>query len=202
MVKMIELVVTDREGRVIRRVAVNEDLFNKALERSNNDFSTAWFIRILRALFEPLSTSGVSSASYTDTTGTARTQDFKKPMYSTGTGCPSLNDFLSTVSCYNRLWVSCGTGTTPPTRTDYKLESEVAEGVASLTVSEDIGVITVAGAFTFTADTVISEIGLKWEGTVSGSSTCGKVLLDRTVLSTPITVPAGTTLTVVYRFRL
>jgi len=202
MVKMIELVVTDREGRVIRRVAVNEDLFNKALERSNNDFSTAWFIRILRAVFEPLSTSGVSSASFTDTTGTARTQDFKKPMYPASSSSPILIDFFNTAYCYNRLWVSCGTGTTPPTRTDYKLENEVAEGVASLTASEDIGIITVAGAFTFTADTVISEIGLKWEGVVNSSSICGKVLLDRTVLDTPITVPAGTTLTVVYRFRL
>jgi hypothetical protein len=199
---MIELIVTDREGRVIRRVAINEDLFNEALKRDSNDFSTAWFIRILRALFEPLSTSGVSNASFTDTTGTARTQDFKKPMYPSNSTAPALSDFLNTGYCYNRLWVSCGTGTTPPTRTDYKLESEVAEGVASLTVSEDIGIITVAGAFTFTADMVISEIGLKWEGVVSGYSLCGKVLLDRTVLDTPITVPAGTTLTVVYRFRL
>jgi hypothetical protein len=204
MVKMVEVVVTDRDGRVVKRVAVNEDLFSEALKRrvegNSGDTATAWFLRILLAIFTPVTASSAVSTSYIDTTGTSRSQSFKTIMYPYNYTSPNLSNFFNTGYCNNRLWVGYGSSSAPPTRTDYKLGSKLNEGLAGVTANEEQGTLTISASFTMSADTTIYEVGLEWEACVALYNICGRVLLDRTVFPNGITVLAGQTITIVYRF--
>jgi hypothetical protein len=197
---MVEVVVTDRDGRVVNRVAVNEDIFNYVLERVREnplDLATAWFLRVMRAILEPTPVGGVTSATFTDTTGTSRTQGIKR---NTAVTLPHDEHFLNVHTCNNRLWIGYGDSSTPPTRTDFRLGRKLGEGIAGVTADEVQGTLTISASFTMSADTAIYEIGLEWEGTVSGHNVCGRVLLDRTVFPEGILVRAGQTVTIVYRF--
>jgi hypothetical protein len=195
---MVELIVTDGDGRVVGRVVYNEDLFWEYVRRvgASPDRGTRWGVRIFEALFAPTGVGGTTTFTAVDTTGTSRTQNIKVSM---GSGVSS---FLNTYYCVNRLWVSYGTGTAPPTPDDYKLASKVAEGLAGVTGDDLQGTVTISASFTMTQDTTIYEVGLEWEGAVAGASTCGRFLIDRTVFPEGLTVRAGQTLTVIYRFVL
>jgi hypothetical protein len=200
MFKMVEVIVTDRDGRVVKRVAVNEDLFNYVLEKVKDkplDLTTVWFLRIMRGIFGATPVGGTWSETFTDTSGTSRTQNIKR---NTGTTSGPDDHFFNTAVCNNRLWITYGTDSTPPTRTDYKLGNKLAEGVAGVTEDETQATVTISASFTMSADTTIYEVGLEWEAAVLGYSNCGRVLLDRTVFPGGIIVSAGQTITVVYRF--
>jgi hypothetical protein len=208
MVKMVEVIVRDPDGRVVKRVAVNEDLFNHVLEKIKErplDLATVWFLRILSAIFQPIAAGGTASASFVDSTGTSRSHNVKQPLYMVvGSSCYPANNFFSTYSCNSRLWVSYGSSSVAPTRSDYKLGNKLGEGLAGVAVDETGGTVTISASFTMTADTVIYEVGLEWEAQVGGGGTasvvCGRVLLDRTVFPNGITVLANQTITIVYRF--
>jgi hypothetical protein len=195
---MIEIIVRDKDGRVIERREINRDLFEEYLKREaeSRDYATRWFLRLLFYLFKCTTVKGNESAPVTDTTGTARSIFMKKDVGATGL-------FNNTYYADVGFYIAVGTGTAPPTRDDFRLASKIAEGVASVSVTEDDGVITLTAGFTWTTGQTISEIGLEWLVNWSTTSPFNvRVLCDRTVLSPPITVPAGATLTVVYRFRL
>lgn len=99
-----------------------------------------------------------------------------------------------------------GTGTTPATLTDYKLESQITSGISAAysgnaSVDSD-GNLHKSAFYTITNtssdDITISEIG--YAERLSGSSTIGdsgisstsiSCLFDRTLLTNPITIPAG-----------
>ena len=89
-----------------------------------------------------------------------------------------------------------GSGRTPATIDDYKLESMITSGLsASIAKSIDSDNDTII-ALTFTntssADITIGEIG--YVGTVYIDNNFGGskyVLLERTVLDSPVTIPAG-----------
>ena len=195
---MIELIVTDKSGRVIERREINRDIFEEYLRReeASRDYSTRWFIRLLYGLFKYTNKDAIEEVGITDTTGTAISIRTK---YDTSTAHFFNNTYFGDIGFY----IGVGTGTTPPTRDDYKMERKIAEAYASASVNEDAGIITLTAGFTWTVDQTITEVGLEWLVNFSTTSpqNC-RVLCDRTVLDTPITVPAGTTLTVVYRFRL
>jgi hypothetical protein len=200
MVKMVEVIVRNPSGEVVKRVTVNEELFNYVLKKSmesRQDMTTAWFLRLMRAIFEPTGVGGPVSASTVDTGGTARTTGTKR---ATGGASPQDDMIWNTSYCNNRLWIGWGTSTTSPTRTDYKLGNKVAEGIAGVTHDETQGTVTISASFTMTTDTTIYEVGLEWEGTVATYNVCGRILLDRTVFSAGITVLANQTVTIVYRF--
>jgi hypothetical protein len=193
---MVEVIVRDPDGIVVNRVAVNEDLFNYVLERVKSrplDLATVWFLRIMRGLFGSVVVNGAWTETFTDTGGVSRTQYIKGPT-------STYAIFFTTYSCNNRLWIGYGNSSTPPTRTDYKLGNKLGEGVAGVTADETQATVTLSASFTMSADTTIYEVGLEWEAAVSGYSTCGRVLLDRTVFPNGILVKAGQTITVVYRF--
>jgi hypothetical protein len=194
---MVELIVTDGDGRVVGRVAYNEDLFWEYVRRvrANPDRGTRWGVRILEAIFAPAGVSGTTTFTAVDTSGTGRTQNIKTNMGTTAS-------FFNTYACANRLWVSYGTGTASPTPDDYKLVSKIAEGLAGATGDDLQGTVTISASFTMTADTTIYEVGLEWEGCVASNATCGRFLIDRTVFPNGLTVKAGQTLTVIYRFVL
>jgi hypothetical protein len=196
LVKMVEVIVTDRDGRVVKRVAVNEDLFNYVLEKARRslDLTLAWFLRIMRGIFGAITVGGAWSETYTDTTGTSRTQNIKANVSS------AYSLFFNTYGCNNRLWIGYGNSSTPPTRTDYKLGNKLNEGMVGITIKEAQGTLTLSASFTMGVDTTIYEVGLEWEACLAGSAGCGRVLLDRTVFPDGITVLAGQTITIVYRF--
>jgi hypothetical protein len=196
-VKMVELIVTDRDGRVVKRVAVNEDLFSEYVKRVSEspDRGTRWGVRLLEAVFAPAGVAGTTTFTVTDTGGASRTNNAK---FTAGTA----SGFFNTIVCANRLWIGYGTDATPPSPSDYRLGSKIAEGLATATGDDLQGTLTISASFTMTADTTIYEVGLEWEGTVSGHNVCGRVLIDRTVFPEGLVVRAGQTLTVIYRFVL
>jgi hypothetical protein len=195
---MVEVVVTDRDGRVVKRVAYNDDLFWEYVKRikANPDRGTRWGVRILEAVFAPAGVGGSTSFTATDTGGTSRTQSIKTNVGST------YYSFFNTYVCANRLWVGYGTDPTPPSPTDYKLGNKIAEGLAGVTGDDLQGTVTISASFTMTADTTIYEVGLEWEGCVASCNVCGRFLIDRTVFPGGLLVKAGQTLTVIYRFVL
>lgn len=100
--------------------------------------------------------------------------------------------------------ISVGTGSTSPTENDYNLESTITSGLSgSITTSQSLDAsnnpqVTFLVALTNTSSgsITVSEIGYKQRlGTSSTqgstSSTQGVFLFDRTVLTTPLTIPAG-----------
>ena len=195
----LELIILDGD-RVVRRVAVNEDLREEYLRRranGNGDMVTLWFFRVVAAMFEPLP-AGYSGTPivFTDVTGAVRNVRVK---YSAIYGDVIWNTYGS---AHNRFWISVGLVSVEPTPTDYKLGYKVAEVLATRYVDETPRTITLSGAITFTNDTTIYEVGLEWECNVGGVTTPGRILVDRTVFPDGIQVPAGRTLAVVYRITL
>jgi hypothetical protein len=196
--KMVELLVKDKDGRIVNRVAVNEKEFNRYIKKMNRkdnmDYSTRWFIRFIYNIFLPVSSGSSNIITWTDITGTSRTTLIKSNI--------SASILWTTSSCNFRMWISVGTSSTAPTRDDFKLGNKIAEGISSISVDETNGIITLSASFSFTSDTTIYEVGLDLEAAVGGQTTCGRVLFDRTVISNGIIVPAGQTLSVVYKFTL
>ena len=195
--KMVELVVTDKNGKIVKRVAYNEDLFWEYVRRVREkpDRGTRWGVRVLEALFAPAGVGGSTTFSVVDTGGSGRTQNVKG---SFGTNV----SFFNTNYCANRLWIGYGTNSTPPSPSDYKLGNKIAEGLAGVTGDDLQGTVTISASFTMTADTTIYEVGMEWEGCVGGHTTCGRILIDRTVFPGGLTVKSGQTLTIIYRFVL
>jgi len=91
-----------------------------------------------------------------------------------------------------------GTGTTPPAMSDYNLESPILDGTlsSSSTASPQKGFeqdhariyATHEVTNNSTSDVTVTEVGVF--GAVNASST-SVFMIDRTVLNTPITIPAG-----------
>lgn len=107
-----------------------------------------------------------------------------------------------------------GSGTTPATPDDYKLENPIATGLSvvapagvSFTRGDGYDEYSVTFGVTASADQVIiTEIGLKscsYTYIASGTqaNTYNYALFDRTVLDEPITIPAGQSKQVTYTIR-
>jgi len=103
----------------------------------------------------------------------------------------------------NRPQLALGGGSTPVSFTDYNLENNITgwlyqEGYEySYDETNFKGTFTFYRSFTFARETTINEAGLVWWFVDSGSSN-RRVMVDRIVLDTPITVPANRTLDVKY----
>jgi hypothetical protein len=202
---MISLEVFVLDGdRVVRRVAVNEDLREEYLRRrasGNGDMVTLWFFRVVAAIFEPVP-AGIHGTPFPfiDITGTSRSIRAKSVA---GTTVPAHEIIWNTSgAAHNRFWISVGLVNVDPTPTDFKLGYKVAEVLATRHVDESARTITLSGAITFTSDTTIYEVGLEWECNVAGATTPGRMLIDRTVFPDGIPVRANQTLSVVYRITV
>lgn len=98
-----------------------------------------------------------------------------------------------------------GTGTTPPTMDDYKLSGEIIKTLvssASCVTSVDDDGITVTTTYTLTntsdKEITIGEIAAF---TAAGSTT-NSVMMDRTVLDTPVTIEPGGVGQITYSIRM
>jgi hypothetical protein len=90
-------------------------------------------------------------------------------------------------------YIKCGTGTTAATEDDYDLEVEATDlscDVATTDISgSNTKIYTTSFSNTSDSDIMVTEIGF-FCNSYTGDG-YGKFLLDRIVLDTPITIPAG-----------
>lgn len=104
--------------------------------------------------------------------------------------------------------VCFGDGTTPPSKDDYKLSGNIISTITATVTqntTSDEGVTVHSAVYnvsnTGSEPITITEIGMfgYWYYNSSGSST---YLLERTVLDTPVTIPAGGIGQVTYTIRM
>lgn len=108
-----------------------------------------------------------------------------------------------------------GTGNTPATDEDIDLESQITSGlsVATPIITKDMDgtkcsvTLRYVVSNTTSADIIIKEVGMRC--TVSAGTSAGQttslgnkyILVDRTVLATPLTVPASSNAVLEYTFE-
>lgn len=119
------------------------------------------------------------------------------------------NTLNYSVAKVNNMGVYFGTGSTPASLTDYTLESPITKGLAFAGGIEKVpaykngkGEVIASYIVTNTSDAEISiwEIGC-FVPTQDGSNTSSyaMIMLERTVLTEPITIPAGEAKMVTYK---
>lgn len=105
-------------------------------------------------------------------------------------------------TAYNKIFCRLGTGTTAATEDDYWLETQDDNLTCSSAVAFETDINTKAYTFTFTNPTnsniTITEtaLGIKLDTNVLSENS--SIMLDRTVLDTPITFRAGETKAITY----
>lgn len=119
-------------------------------------------------------------------------------------GLVNMLNHMSTSGSNNTLYLKVGTGTTTPTGNDYELAT-VNTDISCDTVVAGVSANytkTYTGTFSnpTSSDIVVTELGLYgnvWRGNYENPVYID-CLFDRTVLSTPITIPAGESKTITY----
>jgi hypothetical protein len=103
----------------------------------------------------------------------------------------------------NNVKIAIGTSTTAPSINDYALGVQVASVAPSMSVftTSTSGYWQLAASFSFTQSYNITEFGIYQDFNDYGGAT-HTVLLNRDVISTPIQVVSGDTLTVTYQIRV
>jgi len=110
---------------------------------------------------------------------------------------------LATRSTDGLGYIILGSGTTEPTPEDYRLESQITTNLScdNVSVSRNTTVKTYTATFSNsgTSPITVTEIGyVSRTGYGTNPITYDDFLMDRTVLETPITIPAGESRTVTY----
>jgi len=183
-----------------RRVcAIGEELFKRYLEEKKrslkNDLGTDWFGRFLAALFKNTPLSGSETFDAYDTSGASHTIEVK--FYARS------YQFNATGDCDVGCYIGIGTGTTAPTKTDYKLASEVERKAASASYTDGGDYVKVCASFTLSTTTTIWEVGLYYKcGYDHGGSVGPIILLDRTVLDSGVDFEAGVPMGVCYKIAI
>jgi hypothetical protein len=184
---------------VPRKVAaVGEELFEEYLRKKQelypNDLGTDWFGRMMTLFFRNDAKGAAPSFTVVDPGGTSRTIFAKY-----GFGAVTGNGFLGNTSAYDcGAYIGIGTGTTTPTKQDYRLANEVARAAAGATYADGGTSFSISATFSLSSDTQITEVGLYYK-----EGYCGFMwLLDRTLLSPPVTFPANTPMVVNYVFAI
>jgi hypothetical protein len=116
----------------------------------------------------------------------------------------------------NVAGIQVGTGSTAATEDDYKLETQITSGVRASSTTQTCGVDSSGNPYleylftltnTTSSDITVREIGyvqqFRLADTQGGSqsSTARYLLLDRTVLDTPVTVPANDSAAIKYTLK-
>jgi hypothetical protein len=181
----------------IKVTSVAEDLFWKYLkereERYRYDLGTDWFGRMMATFFNYVPANTNENFSFVDINGTSRTKNVK---YNPGVSSP---DYLTdTYQTDVGAFIGIGTGTNPPGKQDYKLTNEVARQSAQGRYTDGSPYFSIIATFNLTSDIQVTEVGLYYKtGNVSYY-----VLLDHTLLSSPVLFPANTPMVVAYNFSI
>ena len=108
-----------------------------------------------------------------------------------------------------QFYVECGTGTTSPSGSDYKLENKLADGKADVTevsTTASPPYVKLSGTIDIPSDATVTEIGLSLECVVyepaSGTYPVRRILLIRDLLDTAIDVFAGDRIEVTYQINI
>lgn len=141
-------------------------------------------------------------SNYSRTLGSTSDESYWREMW-----CCARNA-LSTINSTSTLgngYLMLGTGTTAPAADDYHLESPITTNLSCDSVSVSRTSLTKTYTATFTnsgsSDITVTEVGFIVYIRYFNSNTSENsdhFLMDRTVLDTPITIPAGESRTVTY----
>lgn len=156
-----------------------------------NNFKKVLFGSLFSATVTRSSISQLGTVTIKDADG--NNQILRVDGYSLASMLGSLSTIKTTVGSPNsyNCHMRCGTGTTAPTLDDYALGNEITTGLSnSSAVASFTANNTKEYTATFTNETsnpiVINEVGI-----FCYNYSDVKYLIERTVLSTPITIPAG-----------
>lgn len=192
--KMIEIYKLKPKPK--RVAAVGERLFKMYLEAKKNelknDLATDWFGRWLARLLTYTALDGVESISVKRYDGTSITIYVKNR-------ASGYNVFANTENSEVGSYIGIGTSNTPPSKQDNALLGEVTRQKATASYVDGTDVVSVSASFSLASDTDIWEVGLYYKMYTGAGQL---VLLDRTVLSAPVTFPANTPMSVVYKFAI
>jgi len=160
----LQIQVFDPEGELIDERKVGEDLM---LDNFKN---------LIAAIFYP-ETSSLTTASVKDTGGVSRTLEvLLSTAYFGGTSPTGVR-------------IVVGSGTTTPARTDYKLESQVAEKVPAQSIAADA--ISWQAEILFTTSVTLSEAGMIGKYYSAAAAALVDVLLFRDLIDPALSIPAG-----------
>jgi hypothetical protein len=167
------------------------------IDSNDGDLFTAWILRLFHAMFAFVSAGTSPSFSVSDDTGATRSF-YLKAGFAVGVA-----HIFNTRFCPGGVRVRYGSGSTSPSRTDFRLVSEIfVDSNPRLFIDESRGFVMVVSDVVFSSDVTVCEVGLSFRGTVAGEGICGEFLLDRTVFSPCRVIPANTPYTVRYRVQL
>jgi len=174
----------ERVGKVVKWSSVDSDLFTRSI------------VLLFYHVLIPIARTDSAVLIARDDTGVDRFFYIKANM---GSGVYNL---FNTYNCPVGVSIRLGSGSSPPSRDDYRLESEVYV-ITNPTVRYDIpeGFVVIEVNVFFTSDVTICEVGLSFRGTVAGATTCGEFLIDRTVFSPCRIIPAYASYRVRYRVQ-
>jgi hypothetical protein len=180
---------------VPRKVAAaGEELFDMVnrlrREQMPNDLGTDWFGRMLAAIFRNQPAYSELTFTVLNTAGSTITPYAKRSM--------NYNMFNDTASEDCGAYIGVGTSTITPQKQDTALNDEVARNPASADYIDGADSVSVSASFTLASTTDINEVGLYWKQ----GANVNVWLLDRTVLTTPVTFPANTAMLVAYVFAI
>jgi len=181
-------------GEVLGRREFNTDLLREYLERKH-DLGMDNFGEMLRAIFTPTVRTGWVSADVVDESGTAQTFYVK---YDAGSG-DRPHHFNTCYSGIYSVKIKVGDSDVAPSRDQYCLQGTVlGEAEVSASYQAGSGVVNITASFSWDTDQVVYEFGLFFDlGSLDVS-----MMLDRTVVSGGISVPAGSVLTITYQIAI
>jgi hypothetical protein len=186
--KEIIVTVRRRDGRVeTYRVAVDKNVGGDG----GGDLVTTWAFRLICCFFADTPRSTWRAIGFTDLGGTGRSQ------YCVG----DIGGIFLGNNCVDRApYVGFGASNIAPSRSDYKLVSELARVRGSCIADESNFECRIVGSWTPASDVTVCEVGFYMLVCDSGN-VARYVLFDRSVLDPCVSVGAGDTISVTYAFR-
>jgi hypothetical protein len=186
--KEILITVRRKDGRVeTYRVAVDRNVGGDY----GSDLVTTWGFRLMCNLFALVPRGTTLSIDFVDLSGAS----WRYPYIVT--------DSLMIIGsgCVERApYIGFGASSIAPSRSDYKLISELVRVRGSHFVDESAFTCYVSGSWSPTSDVTVCEVGLYMLVCDSGG-VARYVLFDRSVLDPCVSVRAGDTISVTYAFR-
>lgn len=181
-------------GEVLDRREFNTDLLREYLAR-RSDLGTDNFGKLLKAIFTPTDCKGRVGVSVVDESGASRTF-YVKDNAGAGSTPHHFNTYYSGVY---KVKIKVGDSNVAPSRDQHCLQGTVlGEAEVSASYVEGSGFVNISASFSWDTDKVVYEFGLFFDlGSIDTA-----MMLDRTVVSDGISVPAGKVLTITYQISI
>lgn len=166
-----------------------------------NNFKKILFGGIFGSTAQSSNTPYFGSINLVNTSGSNVTID--EAGYVNSDGGFRVNVFVNALNhlakqgSYGFSTIKVGTGTTTPTQNDYNMQNEATGITCDATSTGFTSNLTKTYTATFSNSTA-SDINITELGLFVQDYNENDILLDRTVLSTPITIPAGQSKSITY----